>query len=194
MPSLNTDRIRDTFFYAPNGDPGFTFTVIARASGLHIGVRAEDVPGDAPGIFGFVGPRDQGWASGVEHFGRYLAKLASMTASAGSARTGSERQEATDRHGGDGRRPAHNRAGPSSCCKLSRLLQAEPRRSAPDGEPGARTLTASATGRFMRRPCGPAEPPVPQACTYPELSKFCRPASVAASIAYCTLLQSLAGP
>jgi hypothetical protein len=75
MPSLNTDRIRNTFFYAPNGDPGFTFTVIARASGLQIGVRAEDVPGDAPGNFGFVGPRDQGWASAVEHFGRYLAKL-----------------------------------------------------------------------------------------------------------------------
>jgi len=75
MPSLNTDRIRDTFFYAPNGDPGFTFTVIARASGLQIGVRAEDVPGNAPGNFGFVGPRDQGWASAAEHFGRYLAKL-----------------------------------------------------------------------------------------------------------------------
>ena len=46
-----------------------------RASGLQIGVRAEDVPGNAPGNFGFVGPRDQGWASAAEHFGLYLAKL-----------------------------------------------------------------------------------------------------------------------
>ena len=75
MPSLKPDRIRETFFYTPNGDPGFTFTVIARRSGVQIGVRSTDVPGDALGNFGFVGPRDQGWASAAEHFGRYLAKL-----------------------------------------------------------------------------------------------------------------------
>jgi hypothetical protein len=75
MPSLDPERIRRTFFYTQTGDPGFTFTVIARESGLEIGVRADDVPGEAPGNFGFVGPRDQGWASATEHFGRYLAKL-----------------------------------------------------------------------------------------------------------------------
>jgi hypothetical protein len=62
MPSLKPDRIRAEFFEQPNGDPGFTFRVIARKSGVEIN-------GD------LVGPRDQGWASATEHFGRRLAKL-----------------------------------------------------------------------------------------------------------------------
>jgi len=62
MPSLKPERIRAEFTHQPNGDPGFAFTVIARRTGVEIN-------GD------FIGPRDQGWASAAEHFGRRLAKL-----------------------------------------------------------------------------------------------------------------------
>ncbi len=62
MPSLDPARIRAEFFHQPNGDPGFTFTVIARANGVEING-------------GYIAPRDQGWASAAEHFGRRLAKL-----------------------------------------------------------------------------------------------------------------------
>ena len=62
MPSLKPDRIRDEFFTQPNGDIGFTFKVVARKAGIEIN-------GD------LIGPREQGWASAAEHFGRRLAKL-----------------------------------------------------------------------------------------------------------------------
>lgn len=66
MPSLKPERIRAEFFEQPNGDPGFTLTVIARESGVEISIGKSK---------GLVGPREQGWASASEHFGRYLAKL-----------------------------------------------------------------------------------------------------------------------
>jgi hypothetical protein len=62
MPSLKPERIREEFFTRPNGDVGFTFTVIARKSGVEVNG-------------GLIGPREQGWASAAEHFGRRLAKL-----------------------------------------------------------------------------------------------------------------------
>lgn len=62
MPSLKPERIRAEFFEQPNGDQGFTFKVIARKGGIEIN-------GD------LVGPREQGWASAAEHFGRHLAIL-----------------------------------------------------------------------------------------------------------------------
>ena len=36
MPSLKEERIRAEFSEQPNGDVGFTFTVIARKSGIEI--------------------------------------------------------------------------------------------------------------------------------------------------------------
>ena len=54
MPLLEPERIRAEFTKQPNGDPGFTFTVIARKSGIEIN-------GD------LIGPREQGWASAAEH-------------------------------------------------------------------------------------------------------------------------------
>ena len=62
MPSLRPVWVRSEFFEQPNGDPGLTFTVIARKSGIEVN---NDL----------VGPREQGWASAAEHFGRRLAKL-----------------------------------------------------------------------------------------------------------------------
>jgi hypothetical protein len=62
MPSLKPDRIRAEFEEQPNGDVGFTFKVVVRNAGIEIN-------GD------LVGPREQGWASAAEHFGRRLAKL-----------------------------------------------------------------------------------------------------------------------
>lgn len=62
MPSLDPGRIRAEFTEQPNGDPGFTFKVVARKSGV-------EVNGD------LIGPPEQGWASAAEHFGRRLAKL-----------------------------------------------------------------------------------------------------------------------
>jgi hypothetical protein len=78
MPSLNPARIREEFFYQPNGEPGFTFTAIARANAVEINK-------------GFVGPRDQGWASPAEHFGRRLAKLCEHDRAVRSARTNENR-------------------------------------------------------------------------------------------------------
>ena len=63
MPSIKPDRIRSKFTKSPKtGDIGFTMTVIARKGGV-------EVDGD------LIGPREQGWASAAEHFGRHLAVL-----------------------------------------------------------------------------------------------------------------------
>src|SRR5262245_33668248 len=63
MPSI--DEIRDNISrnMQPNGDPGFTFKVVARKTGVEINGH-------------FVGPRERGWTSAAEHFGQYLARLA----------------------------------------------------------------------------------------------------------------------
>lgn len=63
MQSSKSDRIRSNFTKSPQtGDIGFTMTVVARKSGV-------EVNGD------LIGPREQGWASAAEHFGRHLAVL-----------------------------------------------------------------------------------------------------------------------
>jgi hypothetical protein len=63
MPSIKPDRIRSKFTKSPKtGDIGFTMTVVARKGGV-------EVDGD------LIDPREQGWASAAEHFGRYLAAL-----------------------------------------------------------------------------------------------------------------------
>ncbi len=63
MPSIKPDRIRSNFTKSPKtGDIGFTMTVVARKSGI-------EVNGD------LIGPREQGWASAAERFGRSLAVL-----------------------------------------------------------------------------------------------------------------------
>jgi hypothetical protein len=46
----------------PNGDLGFTFKVVARENGVEINGH-------------YVGPREQGFASASEHFGKYLAQF-----------------------------------------------------------------------------------------------------------------------
>jgi hypothetical protein len=68
-PSLKPERIRAEFDTTPNGDVGFTFKVVARRTCV-------EVNGD------FIGPRDQGWASAAEHFGRRLAVLCAEDLSA----------------------------------------------------------------------------------------------------------------
>ncbi len=70
MPSLDPARIREEFTTQPNGDLGITITVIARRDGVEI----ITYPGGKK-KGGYIGPRDQGWASAAEHFGRRLAKL-----------------------------------------------------------------------------------------------------------------------
>jgi hypothetical protein len=63
VPSIKPDRIRSNFTKSPEtGDIGFTMTVVARKGGV-------EVDGD------LIGPREQGWASAAEHFGRHLAVL-----------------------------------------------------------------------------------------------------------------------
>jgi hypothetical protein len=63
MPSIEPDGIRSDFTKSPKtGDIRFTMTVVARKSGV-------EVNGD------LIGPREQGWASAAEHFGRHLAVL-----------------------------------------------------------------------------------------------------------------------
>jgi hypothetical protein len=61
--SIKPDRSRSKFTKSPKtGDIGFTMTVVAREGGV-------EVDGD------LIGPREQGWASAAEHFGRHLALL-----------------------------------------------------------------------------------------------------------------------
>jgi hypothetical protein len=60
---VSRDEIREHFHEQPNGDLGFTLKVVARENGVEINGR-------------YVGPREQGFASAVEHFGQYLAQLA----------------------------------------------------------------------------------------------------------------------
>ena len=63
VPLIDPDRIRSKFTKSPKtGDLGFTMTVVARQGGV-------EVDGD------LIGPREQGWASAAEHFGRHLAVL-----------------------------------------------------------------------------------------------------------------------
>ena len=63
MPSIKPDRICSNLTKSPKtGDIGFIITVVARKSGV-------EVNGD------LIGPREQGWASAAEHFGRHLAVL-----------------------------------------------------------------------------------------------------------------------
>jgi hypothetical protein len=62
MPSLKEERIRAEFSEQPNGDMGFTFTVIARKSGIEINGH-------------LIGPREHGWTSAAAHFSRRLARL-----------------------------------------------------------------------------------------------------------------------
>lgn len=57
------DEIRKYFTVQPNGDLGFTFKVVARENGIEINGH-------------YVGPKEQGFASAIEHFGQYLALLA----------------------------------------------------------------------------------------------------------------------
>jgi hypothetical protein len=63
IQSSKPDKIRSNFTRSPKtGDIGFTMTVVARETGV-------EVNGD------LIGPREQGWASAAEHFGRLLAVL-----------------------------------------------------------------------------------------------------------------------
>jgi hypothetical protein len=57
------DDIRGHFTEQPNGDLAFTFKVVARENGVELNGH-------------YVGPKEQGFASAAEHFGRYLAQLA----------------------------------------------------------------------------------------------------------------------
>jgi hypothetical protein len=63
MRMTSPDEIRSHFTEQPNGDLGFMFKVVARENGVEINGH-------------YVGPKEQGFASAAEHFGRYLAQLA----------------------------------------------------------------------------------------------------------------------
>jgi hypothetical protein len=68
MPSLDAARIKQKFWTTRNGDFAFTISVIARRDGVQIWTGR---PG-AEDKRGYIDPRDQGWASAAEHFGRCL--------------------------------------------------------------------------------------------------------------------------